>query len=367
MTRRRLTDAIRLAGCLLSLMGAAGCHAVGARHHAAADCYVPGVPRELEKVSLPLYTIEPPDILLIEAVNNLRLPDDPLRPGDGLLVRAGNTIPVGPEDDEIARSFKQVNGIFVVRTDGRIDLGPEYGTVLVGGLPIDGAKSAIENQLRTVLQNPQVSVALPQPQGRQAISGEHLVGPDGTVSLGIYGSVYVAGMTKQDAKFRIEQHLSQSMSQPEVHVDVLGYNSKVYYVITDGGGAGEQVLKFPSTGNETVLDAISQINGLPIVASKKHIWIARPAPASEGGCDQVLPVDWNAIARGGATATNYQIFPGDRVYVRADHLVTFDTFVGKVTSPFERMMGFVLLGNGTTRAVQFGHRQIGGVGGQPGF
>ena len=45
-------------------------------------------------------------------------------------------------------------------------------------------------------------------------------------------------------------------------------NSKVYYIITDGAGSGEQVFRFPVTGSETVLDAISQIGGLPPVSSK---------------------------------------------------------------------------------------------------
>ena len=41
-------------------------------------------------------------------------------------------------------------------------------------------------------------------------------------------------------------------------------------------------------------------------------WVARQAPANFGR-DQILPVDWNAIAHGGVTDTNYQILPGDRV------------------------------------------------------
>ena len=48
-------------------------------------------------------------------------------------------------------------------------------------------------------------------------------------------------------------------------MDVLAYNSKVYYVITDGGGAGEQVYRIPSNGNETVLDAIAAIEGIVAV------------------------------------------------------------------------------------------------------
>lgn len=334
-----------------------GCVSVSS--HSPANCGPIGdVPRELSKTSLPLYVIEPPDVLLIEAVNNLRLPSDPLRPADVLLVRVANTIPVDPEaDDEVSRQFKQINGPYPVQADGRIDFGPEYGKVLVGGLILEDARTAIINHLRQTLQNPQVWVTLPNATGRQEVAGEHLVRPDGTVSLGVYGQVYIAGLTTQEARQAIEQHLARWMTQPEVHVDVLAYNSKVYYVVTDGGGAGEQVLRFPCTGNETVLDAISQINGLPVVASKKHIWVARPAPAGVG-YDQTLPVDWNAVVRGGATDTNYQVLPGDRIYVQADHMITFDTFVAKVTSPFERIMGFTLLGNGTVRSIQFGHRMF---------
>ena len=94
-------------------------------------------------------------------------------------------------------------------------------------------------------------------------------------------------------------------------------------MITDGAGFGEQVFRFPITGNETVLDAISQINGLPAVASKRRMWVARPSPC-EHCCDQVLPVDWRAITEGGSTATNYQLFPGDRVIVMANRLIEFD-------------------------------------------
>ena len=32
----------------------------------------------------------------------------------------------------------------------------------------------------------------------------------------------------------------------------------------------------PVTGSETVLDAISKVQGLPPVASQKRIWVARP-------------------------------------------------------------------------------------------
>ena len=71
----------------------------------------------------------------------------------------------------------------------------------------------------------------------------------------------------------------------------------------------------PATGNETVLDAIAGINGLPAVASKVSIGIARPSP-NQGAPDHVLTIDWNAIAQGARTGTNYQVLPGDRIYVK---------------------------------------------------
>jgi polysaccharide export outer membrane protein len=137
-------------------------------------------------------------------------------------------------------------------------------------------------------------------------------------------------------------------------VDIFAFNSKAYYVIADGGGYGQIVLRFPVTGKETVLDAIGQIQGLPSVASTRRIWVARPAPADHS-CYQILPVDWRAIVEGGATATNYQLFPGDRVYVKADCLIAIDNWLAKVLSPVERLFGITLLGAATVQTIENRH------------
>jgi polysaccharide export outer membrane protein len=204
----------------------------------------------------------------------------------------------------------------------------------------------------------------------QPVRGQHLVRPDGTISLGIYGTVRVAGLTLEQAKIAIWEVLSQRVPTPEIidpdtkkrlrvdplqnlYVDVLAYNSKWYYVITDGGGYGEQVVRLPITGNETVLDAISQIYGLPPVASKKDIWVARSFPCQGGhGSEQVLPVDWCGITKRGQTATNYQIMPGDRIYVKAQRIIRADSVIAKVLSPVERILGVTLLGSSTVNSIR---------------
>jgi polysaccharide export outer membrane protein len=304
------------------------------------------VPRELDKVSLPPYVIEPPDILMINAIKVVPKPPHRIEPFDGLLIRVLGALP----DQPIADAF-------AVDPEGTVDLGPSYGRVKVVGLTIDEAMSAIQQHLMQVLQAPQVSVSLAFSSGAQQIVGEHLVGPDGRVNLGTYGSVYVTGLTIEEARAAIEQQLSNFLEDPEVVVDVFAYNSKKYYVITQGAGFGDNVAEAPITGNETVLDAVARIGGLSQLSSKK-IWIARPAPNGVG-CEQVLPVNWDDITQGASTATNYQMLPGDRLFIAEDPYLRFDRVVQKLTAPFERIFGFVSLGTAMANRIdRFGLGQL---------
>jgi polysaccharide export outer membrane protein len=151
------------------------------------------------------------------------------------------------------------------------------------------------------------------------VRGEYLVRPDGTIGLGEYGSVTVTGLTLEQAKKAIADSLDKFLKdfdRQSVKVEVLAYNSKVYYVITDGANDTEQVYRFPITGSDTVLDALSQVDGLPQSAARRHVWIARPS--QKDGTAKTLPVDWTAITQQGMAATNYQLIPGDRIYVKAE-------------------------------------------------
>jgi polysaccharide export outer membrane protein len=296
-----------------------------------------GAPSELRKTTLPTYVVEPPDILLIDAIKLVPKPPYRIESLDILQIVVVGTL-LGQD----------IAGQFVVDPSGMVDLGPAYGKVFVAGQSIQEATTAIDRHLRRILREPEVSVVLAQSSGMQQIAGEHLIGPDGTINLGTYGSVYVAGMTLAQVKDAIEAQLSKYLQDPRISVDVFAYNSKVYYVISQGAGLGDGVTRVPVTGNETVLDAVAQVNGLSRLSSKK-IWIARPSPGGKG-CEQVLPVNWEEITAGAVASTNYQILPGDRVFIAEDKMIAADTFITKVTAPFERIMGFSLLGNQTIQS-----------------
>lgn len=294
------------------------------------------LPRELDKVSLPEYVIEPPDILLIDAVKVVPKSPYRIQPLDVLFVQGTNLLPEA-----------QLAGQFSVEPGGRVNLGPYYGSVRVVDLTLEEAQQAIIAHLqRNIgLKTPEISVQLASTVALQMINGEHLVTPDGSISLGTYGTVYVAGMTLKQARLAIEAHLSEYLDQPSVSVDVFAYNSKVYYVITEGAGNGDQIVRLPVTGSETVLDALANVGGTNL-ASSMNIWIARPSP---DGCDQIMPVDYRAIVRGGAVATNYQVLPGDRIVISEDPFRAADTWIDKTINPFERLLGFALLGSQTTQ------------------
>ena len=353
-TAREAVSPWLVRACGLLVLGACaaavtGCKTFGRpQHHSAQQALLdancpPTDParlpaKELAKVALPAYVIEPPDILLVDALRVVPKPPFRIQSFDTLQVIVEGTLLEQP-----------INGLYVVEPGGMLDLGPSYGKVMVGGQSLEEAQDSVFRHLKRVLREPQVSLTLAQAAGQQQIAGEHLVGPDGTINLGTYGSVYVTGLTLDEAKAAIEKHLSKHLDAPLVSVDVFSYNSKVYYVITEGAGFGDQVGRFPVTGNETVLDAVAQINGLSRLSSK-DIWIARPAPSGVG-CDQVLPVDIEAIMKGGSTATNYQILPGDRVFIAQDQWVAFDSIIGKITAPFERIFGFALLGSSAIQQI----------------
>ncbi|HUQ72373.1 MAG TPA: hypothetical protein VM165_22795, partial [Planctomycetaceae bacterium] len=264
---------------------------------------------------------------------------------------------------QIELGFKLLSGTYLVGSDGAVDLGPAYGKVVVVNRTVTEAEAAIREHLEREVQlkAPELQVTLEDVETPQVVGGEHLVRMDGRVSLGIYGDVLVTGMTLAEVEHAVKcQLMSAGIESPRVSIDVAAYNSKMIYIITDGGGFGEQVVRLPCTGNDTVLDAIAQVQGLSQVSSKR-IWVARPIPANMGTA-QILEVEWEDITALGQTSTNYQLLPGDRIYIKADSLIATDNYLSKVFAPIERVLGVTLLGMSVVRTTQNSNGQNGNFG-----
>jgi len=208
------------------------------------------------------------------------------------------------------------------------------------------------------------------------IANERLVRPDGKISLGFYGEVYVAGMTTTQIKEKVVLHLRNYLSDEvlglwkeetgdpddekdnkmvpvdpkdtdRVFVDVSAYNSKVYYVQGDVAAPG----RMPITGNETVLDAIQYAGGLLATAAPQNIRLVRPAPPG-ACCEQTLPVNLSAIVNGGDPTTNYQLMPGDRLMVFRDPIVRTTIFIDRMAAPFQTVVNSILQYSFAARSVK---------------
>ena len=281
----RARNIYRRAGWLsvLTLLATCGCQTVRTPEEKIANG---NIPREFQKVNMPDYVLEPPDLVLVEVLEAL-----PGRP---------------------------ISGERLVRPDGKISLG-FYGDVYVAGLTMAEVKEKIILHLRKFLTDE---------------------------ALGLIETDDTTGEPKIDEKTN-KPKLIEPKDSATVFCDVTAYNSKNYYVLGDVLITG----KLPITGNETVLDAINFAGGLMPTAAPANIRLVRPAPPG-ACCEQVLPVNIAAITSGGDPTTNYQIMPNDRLIVYRDPIVRLTVFIDRLAAPFQTVLGSILQYSFTARSVK---------------
>jgi len=142
------------------------------------------------------------------------------------------------------------------------------------------------------------------------LPGDQPVLPDGTINLGRYGRPTVAGKTVEEIESMVRAAVqAQAKDVGPITVRLMTRVSKIYYVLGEVNAPGA----FPLTGRETVLDGIVAAGGLTDRASASNIILSRPTPPES--CRVVLPICYRQIVQLGDTTTNYQLAPGDRIFV----------------------------------------------------
>jgi polysaccharide export outer membrane protein len=199
------------------------------------------------------------------------------------------------------------------------------------------------------------------------ISGERLVRPDGFISLGFYGDVYVRGLTEDQVKTKIILHLRRFlrdeilglMSQNEngewydiepkdserIFVDVTAYNSKNYFVQGDVANPG----RLPWTGKETVLDALNYAGGFLPAADPKDIKLVRPGRGGKPA--RVYQVDYEAILERGERAKNYQLFADDRLIIGRSAAVKATLEVDRAAAPMHSAFNTIVQQSAALRSL----------------
>jgi hypothetical protein len=76
----------------------------------------------------------------------------------------------------------------------------------------------------------------------------------------------------------------------------------------------ERVFRNRTTELSTVLDAVGSLKPLPNGLSKMDLWIVR---LGKDGKTHILAIDWAGITQQGQARTNFELLPGDRLFLQA--------------------------------------------------
>jgi len=146
------------------------------------------------------------------------------------------------------------------------------------------------------------------------VPSDHTILIDGTIDLGRYGRVSVAGRSLAEVETLVQEAIAAKTKDAGfIDVRLINRQSKAFYVLGEVRTPGS----FPLAGRETVLDAIVVAGGLSESASRNNISLVRPCATGPG---EILGVDYTAITQLGDATTNYQLRPGDRIYIPSKSL-----------------------------------------------
>lgn len=141
------------------------------------------------------------------------------------------------------------------------------------------------------------------------LSGQYAINNEGKIQYEFMGDVKIAGLTKKDATDELAKLLSKYVITPEVTVKIVGYNSKVVYVIGEVGSPGKIFMRGDTI---TIREALMQA-GLPLLSANtpKGSLIT---PSTSGRALQ-KNVNIHKLLIEGDLRENLVMKPGDTLYV----------------------------------------------------
>lgn len=145
--------------------------------------------------------------------------------------------------------------------------------------------------------------------GRAELSGNHLVGPDGRITLPITGSFEIRNMTREEAARKIAALFGRYYTSLDVTVRVSKYGSNRILVLGQVDQPG--VLYFD--GTPTLLDVLSKSRRAPMGPGQQSSLPKRCAIFR--GKDQVVWIDLKTMLDGGSAAADVRLRRDDVVYV----------------------------------------------------
>lgn len=159
--------------------------------------------------------------------------------------------------------------------------------------------------------------------GRPEVSGKHVVGPDGRITVPLVGEARIGDLTRQEAASEVSRQLRGFFTYPAVTLAVDEYTSNQVTVLGRVERAGIQ--KF--SHSLTLAEVLANAGAMPIL--DKQATLTRGAIMR--GRDKLIWVDLKALLNGDL-AYNIRMKRGDIVFI-PDSSDTSVYVLGAVTKP----------------------------------
>ena len=172
--------------------------------------------------------------------------------------------------------------------------------------------------------------------------------PDGKITFEALGEVQAAGKTPKELAEILGEKvllLYALTGKNPVDVRMVGYESKVYYVLGQVLFPGPKV----ATGHDTVLTALATAQPT-VLAWADYIRVIRPS-ASKKIKPKIFQLNYNHMIKYGDTSKNILLQEGDIVYVPPTVLASMAMVVEEAVRPIGRAFSTVniIQGPATTR------------------
>ena len=151
--------------------------------------------------------------------------------------------------------------------------------------------------------------------------------PDGVITIYLLGDIFAAGKTPTQLASEIEEKILKYYQDVTVQVDVIGFNSKVYYMAGETAMGPKQY-----TGKDTVLKAVLSA-GIPRTAWPEKLVVLRPN--EEEQLIHRMSIDFTDMIEKGDLRYNAVLEEGDIVFMPINPLAAIGVTVQNLISPVQ--------------------------------
>ena len=159
------------------------------------------------------------------------------------------------------------------------------------------------------------------------VSGQFVINNEGNIQYEFVGDLNVLGLTKDQVKKLLTEKLSDYIIDPEITVKIVGYNSKIIYVVGEVGRPGKIYMQGDTmTAHEALVEA-----GLPLLSANTKA--GRVITPSNTGTPIIRKVNVDKLIYQGDLRENLVMQPGDTLYVPPTFLAKTMRIIQPVAAP----------------------------------